>query len=461
MAKRASSSRRRKKLPRQLQRLNLNAAGIDVGATSHFVAVPPDRTEKPVREFGAFTIDLHGLADWLKECEIETVVLESTGVYWIPLFELLESRGFEILLVDAYKLKCVPGRKTDVQDCQWLQELHTYGLLTAAFRPDDQICVLRSYLRQRARLVQYGSHHIQHMQKALTQMNVKLQHVVSDIMGVTGLAIIQAILDGERSPVKLAQLRDRRCKRSEEIIAKALHGNWREEHLFELEQALSLWRGFQDKITECDRRIEACLKTFEDRSEGKELPKRPRTTGRRHNEPTFDLRTHLFRISGVDLTDIDGIEAHTATTIVSEIGLDMTRWSTSGHFASWLGLCPGNKISAGKRLSRRSKKCINRVATALRLAAWTLHHSTSALGAYYRRMNARLGPPKAITATAHKLARIVYWKLKYRQNYVDPGAHYYERAHAARVKRNVQRRARSLGYELVPLDEAPSQLPAT
>jgi transposase len=406
--------------------VNLNAAGVDVGAQSHYVAVPQGRDPDgcDVRQFAAFTADLHALADWLHRCGIETVAMESTGVYWIPLFELLAERGFEVKLVDPRQLKNVPGRKTDVLDCQWIQQLHTFGLLAGAFRPDDQICVLRSYLRQRSMLVTYASHHIQHMQKALEQMNIKLAHVVSDITGVTGMSIIQAILNGERHPQELAKLRDRRCKNDEGTIARSLEGNWREEHLFEFRQAVELVNFYQKQIAAGDREIEARLGRFEDKSGGETLPHQPRKRKPRRNEPAFDGRNHLHRLTGVDLTRIDGIDAHTALKVVSEIGLDMTRWPSEKHFASRLCLSPGSKISGGKRLSSRTKPSASRAAAALRLAANSLYHSKSALGAYFRRMNARLGAPMAITAAAHKLARLIYRMLRFGTEYLDRGQDY-------------------------------------
>ena len=390
--------------PAGLSQLNLNAAGIDVGASSHFAAAPQDRWEQPVREFEAFTADLYRLADWLAECGVETVAMESTGVYWIPLFGVLEERGFEVLLVDPSRIKNVPGRKTDVLDCQWLQRLHTYGLLSGSFRPEGEIRRLRSYLRQRAMLVEYASHHIQHMQKALTQMNVKLQHVISDITGKTGMMIIEAIVGGERNPRKLAQLRDPRTKATEAAIAKSLRGHWREEHIFELTQALELYRTYQDKIAQCDREIERQLERFEDRSDG--AP--PAGDGGKRgqgNAPRFDLRSHLYRMTGVDLTRIDGVDAYTALKVISEIGADMTKWPSAKHFASWLGLSPNNRITGGRVMSSKTKPSANRAATALRLAANALHRSGSALGAFLRRKKAHLGAPKAITATAHKLAQ--------------------------------------------------------
>ncbi len=381
------SSRSKPTLPPQLAAVNLHAAGIDIGAEAHWVAVPPSDDLQPVRCFGACTADLEALADWLATCGITTIALESTGVYWIPLFELLETRGFAVLLVDPQQVQKIKGRpKSDRHDCQWIQRLHTFGLLAGAFRPADQICVLRSYLRQRAMLLTSAAQHIQHMQKALTQMNLKLQHVVSDITGVTGLAILRAILAGERDPAKLAQLRDYRCKHDEATIARALL------------------------------------------------------------EP-------LHRISGVDLTQIEGIDETTSLVILSEIGLDMSRWPTVKHFTSWLGLCPHHRVSGGKVLSRRTKPCANRAATALRLAAACLHHSQSALGAFFRRMKARLGTPKAITATAHKLARLVYSMLKHGTAYVRQGMEEYEQQYRDRMVQNMTRRAKALGYTLVKATE--------
>ena len=401
--------------PAGLFLLNLNAAGIDVGAVSHFVAVPADRTEQPVQEFEAFTADLYRLAEWLAECGVETVVMESTGVYWIPLFSVLEERGFEVMLVDPRRIKNVPGRKTDVLDCQWLQQLHTYGLLSGAFRPEDEIRRLRSYLRQRAMLVEHAAQHVQHMQKALTQMNVKLHHVIRDITGKTGMDIIEAIVQGERNPRRLARLRDPRTKSDERTIAKSLQGHWRQEHLFELTQALELYRTYQAKIAECDLEIEAQLKRFEDRSDGEP----PGPNGKRRNQknaPPFDVQGHLYRMTGVDLTRIDGVDTYTALKVISEVGTDMTKWPSAKHFASWLGLSPHNRITGGKVISSKTKASANRAAAALRLAANALHRSDSALGAFLRRKKAHLGAPKAITATAHKLApyHLLYAALRTR-----------------------------------------------
>jgi transposase len=437
-------------LPPQLAAVNLRAAGIDVGAEAHYVAVPPSDDPQAVRRFGAYTVDLEALADWLAACGITTVALESTGVYWIPLFELLERRGLEVLLVDPQQVQKIKGRpKSDVHDWQWLQRLHTFGLLAGAFRPPDQVCVLRSYLRQRAMFLSYASQHIQHMQKALTQMNLKLQHVVSDVTGETGMAIIRAILAGERDPVQLARLRNYRCHHDEETIAKALHGQWRDEHLFALAQAVALYDMYHEKIVECDRQIEAYLETFAECQNRDALPPVLRPRKRTRNRPQMDVRGSLHRITGVDLTAIEGIDEPTALTIISEIGLDMGRWPTVKHFTSWLGLCPHHRVSGGKVLSRGTKPCANRVATALRLAASCLQRSQSALGAFFRRMKARLGTPKAITATAHKLARLIYAMLKHGTAYVRQSLADYEQHYRDRTVQSLTRRAKALGYALV------------
>ena len=347
----------------------------------------------------------------------------------------------------------MPGRKTDVRDCQWLQQLHTYGLLSASFRPEGEVRQLRSYLRQRSTLVQYASQHIQHMQKALTQMNVKLQHVISDITGRTGTEIIEAIVGGERNPRTLARLRDPRTKADEKTIARSLQGHWRHEHIFELIQALELYRVYQGRIAECDHEIEAQLERFEDRSDGEP----PEANGKKRNQknaPSFSIRTQLYRMTGVDLTRINGVDAYTALKVISETGTDMTRWLSAKHFASRLGLSPNNRITGGRVISSKTKPSANRAAAALRLAANALHRSDSALGAYLRRKKSHLGAPKAITATAHKLARIIYAMLRYGQQYVDAAAEQYERQHQQRALRATTRRAALLDYELVPISGA-------
>jgi transposase len=449
----ARDRQRRGTPPDSLPQVNRNAAGIDVGGTAHFVAVPADRDAEPVREFGAFTSELYRLAEWLGRCGIETVALESTGVYWIPLFQVLEERGFEVKLVDARQLKRVPGRKSDVVDCQWLQQLHSFGLLAGAFRPDDQTCVLRSYMRQRAMLVTYAGQHVQHLQKALVQMNLQLGVVLDDITGATGMKIIRAVLAGERDPHRLAALRDGRCKHAAATIAEALRGDWREEHLFALEQAVELLDAYQAKIAACDARIQAHLQCFEDRGTDEPPPPGPKPRADRH-DLGFDATAELYRVTGVDLTAIDGLGAHSALKILSETGLDMTRWPSAKHFGSWLGLAPNNRVSGGKILSRRTKPTANRAATAFRIAAQSLHHSKSALGAFLRHKAARLGMPKAITATAYKLARTFYAILATGSEFVALDQDAYERAHQARVLRSLSRRAKNLGYALVKQDLA-------
>jgi len=450
-ARRASQSQ---KLPASLKHVHLNAAGIDVGAESHYVAVPVDRDSQPVRSFSAYTPDLNKLADWLKACGVDTVAMESTGVYWIPLYEVLERRGFKMYLVSPQHLRRVPGRKTDVLDCQWLQELHTFGLLSGAFRPEDIEVALRSYMRQRAMLVSYASQHIQHMQKALTQMNVLVHHAVEDITGVSGMRIIRSIIAGERNPVTLAAMREAGCKKDAATVARALEGNWREEHLFALRQAVELFDSYQAKVHDCDQQILTHLKTMEDHSDsGTGTPPEPAGKSPRKNELSFDGAAEAYRISGTDLAKIPGIGGHTALKILSEIGTDVAHWPTAKHFASWLTLAPRNRISGGKRLSQRKAPAnANRVAQALRLAAFSLHKSHSYLGAFYRRMAARAGKTKAIQATAHKLAILVYNALKYGTDYVEKGARYYEESYRDRVLKNVSRRAKEMGYRLVKED---------
>jgi transposase len=378
------------------------------------------------------------------------VALESTGVYWLPLFARLACRGFEGLLVDPPQVQKMKGRpKRDVHDCQWLQRLHTFGLLAGAFRPPDQVCVLRRYLRQRAMLLSSASQHIQHRQQALTQMNLKLQHVVSDVTGETGMAIMRAILAGERDPVQLARLRNDRCHHDEETIAKSLHGQWREEPLCALGQAVALDDMYHEKIAACDRQIAAHLETFAEGQDREALPPVSRPRKRTRNRPRLDVRGARHRITGVDLTAMEGIDEPTALTIISETGLDRGRWPTVQHFTSWLGLCPHHRVSGGKVLARGTKPRANRVATALRLAASGFQRSQSALGAFCRRMKARLGTPKAITATAHKLARLMYTMLNrgaayVRQSLADDAQH-----DCDRMVQSLTRRAKALGYALV------------
>ena len=435
--------------------INKNAAGIDIGSGEHWVCVPPSRASENVRQFGCFTTDLITIAEWLLECKVDTVAMEATGVYWIPLFQILEANGLDVNLVNAHHVKTVPGRKSDVLDCQWLQKLHTFGLLSASFRPEDQVCVLRSYLRQRETLIKEAGTHTQRMQKALIQMNLQLHKVVSDITGVTGMAIIRSIVAGERNPEQLAQLKDRRIRSSQGEIAKALRGDYRVEHLFVLEQELLLYDTYQEQIRAIDQEIEQCLGNFSCQTEEPAPPrkgqKRKKAPG---NEPHFNLHQHLFRISGVDFTTIDGLNVLTVQTIVSEVGLDPSRFPTVKHFCSWLGLSPGSKITGGKVKSSQTRKVVNRAANAFRLAAQSLNRSGSALGAFYRRMRNRLGAPKAITATAHKIARLFYLLWTKKESYVDQGAESYEARYRERVIKNLKQKAKSLGLEVVEVSSA-------
>jgi transposase len=432
-----------------------DTAGIDIGSKSHFVAVPSERDSNPVREFLTFTADLHKMIKWLKECKIKTIIMESTGVYWIPAFELLESNGFDVKLVNARHIKNVSAHKTDVLDCQWLQQLGTFGLVKSAFRPADAILPLRAYLRQRDMLIKNASTHILHMQKALTQMNLQLHNVISDITGATGLAIIRNIVAGVTDPKALAALRDERCHNPQEVIEASLIGNYRAEHLFSLKQALELYDYYMQKISECDHQIKEQAKRLETKCDPEKLnllkkkPLAKRVRKPKKHEYSFDLTSELIRITGVDLTKIPAIGASTALTIVSEIGLDMSRWRSAKSFASWLGLCPGNKVSGGKKLSGKTKPCANRVAIALRVAANTLYRSECAFGAFLRRMKARLGSPKAITALAHKLAKLIYIMLKYGHEYVEKGVEFYEDMYKKRREASLRKKAKEMGYDLV------------
>ena len=441
-----AGKRRRKSEPFQLE--HPNAAGIDIGSASHFVAVPADRDEHPVREFKCFTDELERLADWLGACGIDTVAMESTGVYWIPLYELLVSRGFTVLLVNARHIKNVTGRKSDVLDCQWLQRLASYGLLSGAFRPNDEVCVLRVYIRQRSMLLAKQSSHVQHMQKALTQMNIQLAKVISDIVGETGQKIVRAIVAGERDGARLAALRNHRIRASETEIARALQGSWRPEHLFALRQALELFDAYGAQVMACDREIEAHLGRLGARTG--DPPKSKRGNRIQKNAPRFDARTLLYRMSGVDLTQVEGIDVTTALIVMSEVGPDLSRFKTAKHFTSWLGVCPGTRISGGKVLPGKSKRTGNRAAQALRLAANGLRNSQSALGAWMRRQLARLDTPTAIKAGAHKLARLIYALLTKGQQYVDKGVEVEEARHRDNQIRHLNRKAANLGFTLTP-----------
>jgi transposase len=432
--------------------LNTNAAGMDIGANEIFVAVPADRDPQPVRCFGTFTDELWALAKWLQQCRIDTVAMEATGVYWIPAHQILEAAGLQVCLVNARYFQNVPGRKTDVSDCQWLQRLHAAGLLRSSFRPAQEVCALRSLTRHRDNLIQLASTHVLHMQKALDQMNVQLHHVLSDITGLSGLAILDAILAGERNPQPLARLRDGRVKASEDTIIQALTGDYRPEHLFTLKQSLAAYRHYQKLIADCDREIEQALKGFDARIDLQEKPLVRQKVHRKKffgNEPSFDLQSHLYRIFGVDLTAVPGINVLTAHTILSEVGPDITQFRSGGAFASWIGLCPHNKITGGKILSAKTRQVKSRVARAFRMAANALFKSHSPLGDFFRRMRAKLGAPSAITATAHKLARIVHHMLSKREAY-DPTALIGDQTRfRVRAEARLRAQAKALGFAIV------------
>ena len=455
-------SRRTSKQRPEFELLNLNAAGLDIGAQEIYVCVPTDRDSSPIRKFGTYTVDLHSLADWLESCGIDRVAMESTGIYWIPVFEILEIRDFDVSLVNARHLKNVPGRKSDVSDCEWLQQLHTYGLLRSSFRPDEEICALRALVRHRRGLIESRSQQIQLMQKALEQMNVKLTQVVSDITGVTGLRIIRAILEGEREPKTLATFRHANCKKGEDEIAKALQATYKPEHLFELRQAVEAFDFFHRQLQVCDHEIEVHYASMPPAPPGDDAsPPPPRGQKPRKNQANFDLASSLYRTVGVDLTAIDGIDALTAQTVIAEIGLDMSRWPTVKHFTSWLGLSPHNEVSGGKVLRTRTKRTKNRANTALRVAAQSLHASDSGIGGFYRRMRAKQGPAKAMTATAHKLARIIYYMLRNRTTYQDPGAEYYEQQYQQRAIHNLKHKAKRLGFQVIPCEDGPANNPTS
>ena len=449
-------NRRRPRAPRRSpgvwDRLNPDVAGIDCGSAEHYVAVPADRSPSPVQSFQTFTSDLLRLADWLVSCRVRSVAMEATGVYWIPIYDILEARGLTVLLVNARHIKHVPGRKSDVSDCEWLRDLHSVGLLRGSFRPTEAIVALRTYLRHRHRLVESAGSYVQRMQQALVQMNVQLPLVVSDITGVTGLKILRAIVAGERDPAQLARHRDYRCRATPAAIEAALTGYYQPEHVFVLQQNLALFDACQVQLAACDGAIEAHLQRL---TAAQPLPPTsipaPRVARRPiDNDPAFDMRTPLHHLTGgIDLTQIDGIGPYTALKLIGEIGTDMSRWATEKHFTSWLTLAPKNKISGGRLLSSRTEPSANRAAAILRMAAMTLGRGATALGAFYRRLGARIGKPQAITATARKLAILVYRALKGELVYRDPGADAYDHHQRARVVRRLRRTATTLGFDLV------------
>jgi transposase len=446
-----------RRTPKQLQidglpTIHPNAAGIDIGAEMILVAVPPDRDPEPVRAFRTFTPDLYDLAAWLIACGIDTVAMESTGVYWVALYELLEAQGLVPYLVNSRHVRMVPGRKTDWNDAQWLQKLHALGLLQASFRPDAEIVALRTLVRYRAEVIQHRSPHVNQMQQALKLMNVQLSEVLTDITGLTGMSIMRAIVMGERDPVALAQFRAPSCKSSQETIAKALTGTWKDEQIFVLQQALALYDAYTAQLEICDRQIEQYLQTMESRgTPNAPLPELPASKHHKKakNEATFNARAQYARIVGVDLVAVLGLSAGHVQTIITEVGTDMSRFPTSKHFCAWLGLAPRNAISGGKVLHSHTAKVANRASQAFRMAAYAVSRSDTAVGAYYRSMRARKGPQQAIVATAHKIARIVYHLLKTGEAYVEQSAKEYEEQRRERELRQLARRASKLGLTLV------------
>lgn len=448
MAKKVGSPRRR---TQTWATVHAHAAGLDVGSRFHVAAVPADCCAEPVRTFQTFTGDLYRLAQWLQSVGITTVAMESTGVYWIPVFQILEQQGLEVLLVNAQHVKNVPGRKTDVNDAQWLQQLHQYGLLRGSFHPPAALAALRHYLRHRERLVEYAAAHIQHMQKALMQMNVQLHHVLTDITGVTGMAILRAMVAGNHDPARLAAYRDARCKAALTTVRQALTGHYTEEHLLALRQALELYDTYQEKIAECDHAVEALLHRLRRPEVNIDALPAARCQGKHQgNQPHFAVREALYGLVGTDLSQLHGLGPYTALMLVGECGTDMSRWPTVKHFTSWLTLSPGNKTTGGRKLSSKTRRSSSRAAHLLRRAAVNVGKTDTALGAFYRRLSARTGKAKAVTATARKIAVLYYNALRYGMEYCDPGAHYYEEQYRTRVFQGLQRRARILGFVLVP-----------
>jgi transposase len=428
-----------------------HAAGVDIGAREIFVAVPGNRDEEPVRSYPTFTADLHRLADWLVACRITTVAMEATGVYWIPLYQILEERGLEVCLVNARHFQNVPGRRTDVGDCPWLQQLHAVGLLRGSYRPAAEICALRSLWRHRESLVQMAAVHVQHMQKAFDQMNLQIHHVLSELTGVTGMAMVEAIVAGEHDPAVLAKLRQPTVRANEETIPKALTGDYRREHLFTLEQSLQAWRHYQHLMGELDQEIERQMHILEN-DEQAQPPAHGKGRSRpRHHEPVFDLRSHLYRMCGVDVTAVPGVSVMVGQSLLTEVGPDLSRFPNSATFCAWLGLCPQREVSGGKLLASATRKGKNRFARALRMGVYTLHHSHSPIAAYYRRMRAKLGAPKAITATAHKIARILYRMLTTRVPYDETMLLQRDADWNLRQRKKLSATAHKLGYHLVPI----------
>jgi transposase len=454
--------RKKKKAPRaqvQLDSLavvNPNAAGIDIGAREHFVAVPPGRCEEPVRPFSALTPGLHELADWLSTCGVTTVAMESTGVYWVPLYEILEARGINVQLVNARHVRNVPGRKSDVIDCQWLLKLHTFGLLRGSFRPTAQIAALRSYLRHRDNLVDGASIQVQHMHKALTLMNVQLHTVISDITGNTGMAIIRAIVGGERDAKKLATFRDGHCRASTQTIAASLMGNFQAEHMLALKQALDLYDTYQRLIADCDTAANGVLEELTQHLKT-ERPALVEKAKKRHKrDPAIDFRSPAYFLTGVDLTAIPGISAYSAISIIAEIGTDMSKWPTEKEFGSWLRLSPRANITGGRATDTRTMPGVSRAAELFRTAAVCAGKTATSIGAFYRRMALRRGSGRAVVATAYKIARTVYAMLKNGTPFTKVNDTTYNEQQRQHAIKRLKRSAHSLGFELAPTSAAPA-----
>ena len=452
MGSRTTSGTKKKstKDRRVFDRINLNAGGIDVGAEYFFVAVPDDRAEPSTRIFGITTQCLYELADWMAEAGVDSVAVEATGVYCMPLLEVLEERGFNVLLAKPSSLKSVNDhQKTDMVDCQWIQLLHTFGLLKGSHRPTEMVAVYRSYNRQRRMLIEQASAEVLRMLKALTLMNIRIDQAVSDVTGVTGMRIIRAILAGERDSRVLASMRDERCAKNEDAIAQDLFGKYSDEHLFALDQAVRTWDHYQEQIRECSQRLEQQANAFQKKADRKDLPKARRAEQTRKNILPFDARTLFFELLGQDLTQIDGISTSTVSTFIAEVGTDLEAFKGVKNFTSWLRLSPGSNTSGGKNRSGKNHVTTNRLTTALQVAAQSLSRSNSALGAFFRRKRAQLGPQKAIKATANKLARMIFFTLKFQRPFVDPGPEYYVRRNASQVLKSMEKRANLLGYKLV------------
>lgn len=438
-----------------MSRVNLNAAGVDIGAVEIVVCVSENEETQIVRAFGNYTVDLQAIGRWLKEHQVETVAMESTGVYWMPLFEELERQGFECLLISSRSMRRVSGKKSDIEDAQWIQTLHTYGLLEASFRPQAELIALRTLMRHRSQLIEHRSPHIQHMQKALLQMNVQLSQAVTDITGITGQAIIRAILAGERDSAKLAALREPGCKKSEEEIGKALTGSWREEHLFVLKQSMEMFSFYSQQIRACDDEIERVYSlTRPDWGAGEWQPLSQRKrNSHSKNKPqnSESIRKHLKRISGVDLSTVDGFGVSLAQTVIMEVGTDMGKFPNEKHFCSWLGLAPKHEISGGKVLKNKTLKTKNRAGQAFRMAAHSVKQADCVFGVMYRRLKARLGPAQATVATAHAIARVVYRMLKYKVEYETISVEEYEKKYREQQLKYMKKKAAKLGYQLVPI----------